>query len=429
MTAQAEAYAGIPARNDGSGAEALEWLFAITMSLVISAYPLAGLFATLTGVESTLVTIPYRSAILGMCIATAFFGLLGSRKQGISIWLFLFLIIYALRLIYDTYLDFLIGADVAWVTFIGITAPPVAAAMFAAGYYDPRKFLLSLAVISTIASGALALVGALNLNLEGISSLEQTGNRLDFATVNAITIGQTGATALACALAIFFSMGMRKWTALTVLAVVLGTWAVIQSGSRGPFVGLAFSTLLLLMVRGNVRGIFMVGLLAIFAVIQLDVLQSTILERLSLSFQDASSLERLQIQSDALAQFLANPATGSAYAELTTMQYPHNLELEAAMALGLGGLVLVFLLLLRAAREILAGMATNDLIVPLIASNSLLFAQFSGSIWGGSILFTTLAILTGGYALNRRRKASYPVSAPSAASERPMESGEKAFVR
>jgi O-antigen ligase len=96
-----------------------------------------------------------------------------------------------------------------------------------------------------------------------------------------------------------------------------------------------------------------------------------------------------------LQQFYDSPWVGSAIIELQFYDYPHNVFIEGAMAVGLAGLLLLVFIILRAVRRIFRALRQGSLLVPLLALQMLTAAQVSGSISQSASMWMFLALFAG----------------------------------
>lgn len=108
------------------------------------------------------------------------------------------------------------------------------------------------------------------------------------------------------------------------------------------------------------------------------------------------------IQLNAIDQAVRNPLLGSAYTELQTGQYPHNLLLESFMALGVVGGVLLLFICLRAGFRAAVRLRLGELLLPLLFVQYFVGAQFSSSLWGAEA-FWAIVVLLGATAPQARR--------------------------
>jgi O-antigen ligase len=378
-----------PARRD-----LLSLLMAWFIPLVIVGYPLAGASAIfLPYLEPTTVTYGYRGLVAAIAAVAVMGGLLRNRVPFFPMALVLFLGAYLVRLYVDSYILGVFRADVAMLFYAGGVLPPVAAVLFAGRTVNPDELIRPVFFAALAASSLLFLIGILGLQSEIISSMEQTGGRLNLETVNSITIGHVGATLLIACIAAWYHPARLLPKVLIAAAAVVAVATMFQAGSRGPFVALAFC-LIVYSVVARRWGVVFAGVIAVLTIaLTSSTDQIVIFDRFTTVGWDASSAARFLTQDYAIAEFLDHPFFGSAYIEPATLDYPHNLILDTAMALGLVGLVLLGIMLFQAGREVAARLREGRFLIALLGLQFFMAAQFSGSIWGHSNLFTVIALL------------------------------------
>lgn len=369
-------------------------------------YPLIGLIATIADIDSVFASIPLRAVTLTVSLYVIVCTARRARWWRRNAWLAAFWIVYLLRLIYDSTVVQLPGAAEALGVFVGISLVPSVASgsagMLALG---PNRGARFLAFCGGFICALTVIIYLFDLGAARTIDADNTGGRLAFEAVNPITLGHVGASTLIALVSL--SRGKMSATdGLFVLAIaVLATWTLLLAGSRGPIVALACSVAFFALATGRIGWVLAFGVGLGSALIYTD---SVILERFSTATTDLSGLERLIIQGNAIVQFLASPLYGSAYVELESMEYPHNLFIETAMALGIGGLLILLVLLARAMRLAWRGIGMGQTLVPLLFIQYFVGAQFSGSLWGGAPLWLTLALLGSLPPSGRRAVAQRP---------------------
>ena len=93
----------------------------------------------------------------------------------------------------------------------------------------------------------------------------------------------------------------------------------------------------------------------------------------------------------------ASPIFGSAFVELNSGYYPHNVLLEAGMSVGVPlALVFLFVLMVAAHRAWTALNSSAHLLVGLLFFQAAVGAMISDSLFGGTVLWVTTALLLGG---------------------------------
>lgn len=372
----------------------LALLMAWFIPLVIVGYPIAGASTIfLTRIEPTTVTYGYRALVVALAALAIVGGLLRRRAPVFPFALLLFLAAYLTRLYVDAYITGIFRADFAMLFYAGGVLPPVAAVIFAGRAVQGDQLIRTTFYSALVASALLFLIGFLGLQSELISSMEQTGGRLNLETVNSITIGHLGATLLIVCVAAWYHPARPVPRILIAVAAVIALATMLQAGSRGPFVALGFC-LIVYSVVARRWGVVFAGLVGVIVVGLLSSPdQIVILDRFTTVGWDASSEARFLTQDYAIQDFLDHPLFGNAYIEPATMDYPHNLILDTAMALGLVGLVLLGIFLFQSGREVAARLKEGRFLMPLLGLQFFMAAQFSGSLWGHSNLLTVVALL------------------------------------
>jgi O-antigen ligase len=108
---------------------------------------------------------------------------------------------------------------------------------------------------------------------------------------------------------------------------------------------------------------------------------------------DTSTQQRIEAVWLSFDLMLENPLVGFGYIEPITGLYPHNLLIEAGLALGLVGAAMMawmqISLLVNAWRHAQHG----DWAIPFLAAAMLANAWISGAIWGSALFFMLLWLL------------------------------------
>lgn len=389
----------------------LAWILALS----VVGYPLAGLISAIGGVSSTLTSIPFRLAV----IATAFVivanaALLRTRFRP-DYLLLLFWAVYTVRLTWDFVIAGIEGADTALVFFVATVVLPCVAVIVVARDFDERTAAWTLFVIGAAVS---VLSVAMQLLGYGVSTalIEDTG-RLSFEAVNPITLGHAGVTTMLAALAAWRTAGPTPRVVL-LIGCGFAIACCVLAASRGPLLALGVALFVYAIVRRKWGWMLVAVALAAYFLPSLIADNSVeLLARFSNLDQDESSLERLLIQANAIQAFVENPVLGSAYTETLTNNYPHNLLIESAMALGVVGLISFATLCLRGGWQALKSLRGGAILVPLLFIQYLVGAQLSGALYGASgfwLMATLLAALSVPVASFTKRTALGPARVQSA---------------
>jgi O-antigen ligase len=217
-----------------------------------------------------------------------------------------------------------------------------------------------------------------------------TEGRLAFEALNPITLGHVAASTLLALLCLTSYRAPFPLRWIQVGIAVVAAICLMVAGSRGPILALGCAGFAYAVMSGRWR--WVVGLSLVVA-ISLFRTETSLFERFATGGQDASSLERLFIQGNAILQFLGSPIYGSAYAELESLEYPHNLIIETAMALGSIGLVVLLIVLVTTAARLRREWRSRELLVPVLFVQYFIAVQLSGSIWGGTAFWVLVCIL------------------------------------
>lgn len=364
-----------------------QWL--LTLSIV--GYPVAGLLATLMDLETTTTSVPLRAGVLLIALMLmARMPLRGPSFWRHHGWLAGFWAMYVLRLVWDVVGAGVPGAGEALFFFLAIVLlPSLALALAWNSGISEQALAWRIALVGGTACLLTTGMQFFELGTSKMLDLDATGGRLYFEAVNPITLGHTAVTTLIALLCLTrYRLGL---THLMVLAI-MGAASVATlslSASRGPFLALVMTLLVFGVITRRWRWMALMATVLAPLLLSSD---STIFERLAGGVEDESSVERLLIQGGAINQFFGSPLWGSAFVELQSLAYPHNLFIETAMALGIAGLAALVMVLawsfLRAWRLGRRG----QVLCGLLLLQYLLAAQVSGSLWGASSLWVLIAV-------------------------------------
>jgi hypothetical protein len=364
---------------------AVAWLF---VGVVIG-YPVAGLLASARDWDSVAASIPLR---IGLILLSAWVWLTTrnpGRGRG-GLWLAAFGIAYLVRLLWDIGVAQVPGAVEALAFFVATVAIPAAALWRGVSSLSEAQAMRLMFILGS----AICLV-ALGMHTLGIGqnrSLTEATGRLSFEALNPITIGHTAVSTLISGLCMVRN-GLKPGQAplLIVGGLAAGT-TLLLAASRGPLLCLAAAGLVFAVVTGRW---FWLALITLALTPFLSAADSQMLARFSAIEQDQSALERLVLQANAIDQFLSRPVLGSAFIELELLEYPHNLFVETAMALGLVGLLLMLFVLAKAWIAIVRHVGAGQLLVALLFVQYFVAAQLSGAIFGHGALAAGMVLLLG----------------------------------
>lgn len=362
------------------------------IALTIVGYPLAGLVASALGLDSTVTSIPLR-ALVALVSALTVLHFVGAGHRFRLDWIILlFWWLYLLRLVFDLGSGQFEDVDIALLFFLATAMIPALAVMVGARGYDEALTARMLFVL-----GAVICAGSVLIDVLGIgdtASLTEVTGRLSFEVLNPITLGHVAATTLIAGLVLWRSPGLPGGRATLIAGAGAALACLLLAASRGPVLALMVALISYSILRGRWGRIFAGGLaLLLIAPMILATQGVELVERFTNITSDLSARERLMIQGNALDQATASPIWGSAYTELVSGQYPHNLILESFMALGLVGLGLFVFICLRGGLQAAVRLRAGEVLLPLLLVQYFISAMFSGSIWGAGGLWVLLALL------------------------------------
>ena len=297
-----------------------------------------------------------------------------------------FLFIYLLRMVYDQG-KFIRGGD-DLIFYIIATLIPLLSVSLLNSLWDDRKMAVSMAL-----GGGVACLFMIAASVFGFSSwrstTENSGGRFSYDVLDSIGVANVGAmTAIAG-----FVWANRRLAILPVLILTLGIVVVALGLSRGPIISMAMAAAGYLWITRRYKTLAAV-MLSTVPLIFSDLFQP-ILETLRLDDigGDDSSLARLIVLQWSIAGILESPVLGVSYLEPITANYPHNLFVEAGLAMGLGGIALAIIICGYAMRAAVARGHRGELFLFLTFIYWLVEAQFSGAVWSNVMLWLSVAIL------------------------------------
>lgn len=372
--------------------------------LVIIGYPAAGLVASAFDWDSQAASIPLRVAVL---LLSAWIIATSRCRPALSRALLLgaFAAVYFGRLVWDAAVASVPGAPEAILFFVVTVFVPCIALWSCARQIDHA------AVARLMFNfGAVICLVAFLMHTSGIGqsrSLTDVTGRLSFEALNPISIGHAAVTTLIAALSL--TQPRLRWGDLPLIfaGVVVALTVSGLAAARGPVLGLAAAAMVYAVATRRWRWIVALTLASL--VLLMDP-ETALWQRFIDVEGDASSVERLLLQGSAISAFLSSPVWGSAFVEPLEFTYPHNLFIETAMALGVLGLSLLFVLLAKSARAAAHLAAERRLLLPMLFAQYFVGAQLSGAIWGNSALWAVTTLLVAHLAAKRTASDTVPMA-------------------
>ncbi len=358
------------------------WLF----SIALFGYPIVGNLISLFQLESRVLSIPFRVAVgvfsLWLIATTKRLRIDGWRRLMLMIWF-----LYCLRLVHDWVFPELDGADYALQFFIATSVLPAVALLKARAFHQRRYALVAFIIAST---GAItSLLTAMFGNAE-VQDVTATSGRLSLAALDPVSLGHLATSAILCGFVLW--RGARIPAKLCIAVIFLGLlWCLILTGSKGPALALVLC-IGLWAVRNGQAWKFAVLALPVLALV-LASEGNPLADRLSGSQEDESTVDRLVVLNDSFKQIEGSPFIGSAFVELNSGFYPHNVFVEAGLALGVPGALLFLALMLFGCWRAWKALRGEYALLGLLYFEGLFAAATAGAIFGATLLWITLAML------------------------------------
>jgi O-antigen ligase len=380
----------------------IKYLQVILISFGILGFQLISNLPEFFGLDSRIVSIPYRAFYLLICILTILHFKWGNKINKFFVPILIFIFFYFLRSVYDSITQYKIN-ECGLVDFWLFA--------YIIGFFPMLPFLFRVNLVSLDRAKLVLFILAIFVNLLGLKNNYEVfndgslgGRFVGNEVLNQISYGQTGVVLVIMCLSYFYSQKITGKLSLIPL-IGLGLMNVALSGSRGPMIELALAIVCFIIINFKKIGVLNLSLVFLlfigFGIYYSDYLIffNTVLDRLQeTSFnQGGGSEERYFLFKEAWMQFLANPIFG--YKGIGV--YPHNLILESFMALGiLGGLLMIFITIIsiRNCITLIKIEATNW--IALIFFMHIIGTFISGAIWNSFEFWSLLAL---SFSLNKNK--------------------------
>jgi len=375
---------------------------------VIAGFGTVSMLQTVLGIGAQYLTVPYRIAILVLSAVIILLSASSKLKNRIYITLLIFFFVYLIRLIYDAFIAEIDGADEAIMYFVSIVAIPTVAASISGvfilddGLTAKRLLILGAFFLALVQTGI-----RLNVVSENWWWNAAGEGRLGFDSLNPIAIGNLCASiVLASVIIVLESRAGLLWRIVAVAVAGVGGSTLLAAGSRGPLIGLALAIAWFGLSRIR-RFAFVLPLIfvALFAGLSSEAVVQRTLDTIDRGYNvDRSAMERLTAQSLAIEDFLSSPLIGRYYIHpnLGRGLYPHNIIIETAMALGIVGLALLFIVILRGALKVLRYFSFEHPLLTMLLVQYTVEAMVSGALWGSDNFFVLLGVLLSSRSIKAR---------------------------
>lgn len=361
------------------------WAFAVS----VSGYPLAAIASTLVADDTGNISMAYRALALILCALAALQGRMAAIGS-VSLLLLLFPTVYLVRLI----LDFINDSAGATNLIFALTTCMIPAFFLATASNRWSERNVAWAVFYV---GSASVLGVLWLYSSGLTTTfaEQSG-RLAFDRLNPISIGHAAVSLLIAAFVVVRVERSALPSLISIGAAGAALTVLYMSASRGPLITLAVCCVVAVPLALRNFGWF-IGVLPVLAMVALATAYfdlTPILETLRLiDLAGGTGGLRLDVIGLATDLFFANPWFGYGVRLPFFIEYPHNLLVEVLSSTGIIGGGAFALLFLSTGHAIHVFAAQRLMLLPLLAIQGFVGAQFSGSLWGLSLLWVVVAVI------------------------------------
>lgn len=365
-------------------------LFPLVLALAMFGYPLVGNVVSLLEIDGRALSVPFRLFVLCLSllllVSCRYIRITRARRFLFLIWL-----AYALRLTYDLMVARLEGADYALQFFLVACVLPAFALLAADDFQQDRFAKLAFAIAVT---GCAATVVGSWLGRFGETDLTQTTGRLSTLALNPVSLGHLAVSAVLCGFVLWRRAGTGILLRASILAgCLVAMYCLVMTGSKGPALALVICVTAWAAARGFLLKILIVGIPLVVLILLSPV--SPLADRLAGLGEDPSTLERVVLLRDTFRQVADSPLLGSAFVELNSGLYPHNMLLDAALAFGIPlALGFTWLVAIGAIRA-WGTLRTPEDLLGLLFVQTLVGGLVSGALFGATGFWCLLALLLG----------------------------------
>jgi hypothetical protein len=378
-------------------------------------YPITALVVTFLGLDTQALSIPYRLMVMSISVLVILSGLF-SRFQGrLDFWLVIFLMLYFIRLIYDYSNNSIIGNVEAIQFYVAVVLVPLLAINLGGGADFAEDVLARLLILAGAVATSMALLAqSLGLGYNPWEIYGTTDVRLGFEALNSISLGHVAVTtALTGAYILVRSNLGLGWRLIALGSVGVSSVLLINAGSRGALI--AFTISIAWFGLTKIKRLAIIGpaltLALTLGVAQTSVFQTAVGSLSGGLATDVSGLQRLNAQAIAIEDFIGSPVFGKHYInpDLESGNYPHNLFIESAMAMGIFGLVLFLIIALRSIKKLFGDFGSTHPLLALIFIQFFVSSFISGSLWASDAFFIyfMIALTTNSDPLRRNANISF----------------------
>jgi hypothetical protein len=385
--------------------------FSLILALSLAAYPLGAAIAQALGIQNTPISIATRIVIASLSIILIVKFVSKNRtnyNNKIIILTLFFWFCYFLRIYYDTIVNLtpmFFEPYEYWIWGIGGSFIPMLGLALVIG--EERNGFLhfrTLYYMFLVSGVSVALTAS--TTVDTVYGQDNSG-RLNLVALNPISLGNVGASLFLMSFWILFLWKRPRKLLSNVLYAgsgLLGAFLMLASNSRGPLMGLALALVFAFVAMNSSRKfwIVLVTIIAAAAFVPAAILidqtfNTGIYERLIAQdqFEDGNVLGRYDRYTLAMKSFTDQPFLGTGLEIPEIGGYPHNVVIESFIAVGLFGATafITLLVILFCKAFIILRSDRGYGWLSLLYVQYVVAAQFSGSIYGSTIMWTIIGAL------------------------------------
>ena len=371
---------------------------ALLIALVLAGYPAVAVVGTIFPLGGNLQSVVFRAGVVGLSALILLVGF-PARRYRMDGVLAAFMLLYLGRLVHDHLFANIYLSDFVLTFYSAAVLLPALALGFAAVGPGLDRLLSRWLMVL----GGIAVFGTVWAESQGLAynpwaEMGGTTPRLMFESLNPISLGYAGATCLVAAFVYLTTYRDSRFWTIFAVAMFIGSGPIIlAAGSRGPLIATIVSLAWLASSKTSRLALIVpavVGLLA-FGLSKTYVVQHLIDTLMGGWELDGSSLGRLDMQRWALEDFARSPIIGAHFASNPASggAHPHNVIIETAMALGMVGLALMLIILLRTGTTLMKGFKDAHPLLTALLIMHAVNAMLSSSLWSGDALFAITAVV------------------------------------
>lgn len=366
------------------------------------------------------VTIPYRIFALGVSLIVLILNWRKKVRPSASLkCYFIFWILLIIRIVYDLYIriDIVVNPGQARETMIFVFFVCLIPAL---SVYKSLSTIDFQKAFNYIFWGHAFLIPVFFFNNPLLFSLDSTGYRLSGnIAMNTIAFGHYGVTLALLAFYWGTTVSKRSLKLLSYFLILIGSFVMLRSGSRGPLIAFAAGFIFYYVVKQRTSvgamtiALFLLSILYALSDFIFDGIRAispTLAARLTLSgysteFEEFST-GRSSLYDEALNSISDSPLWGNSFAIFNSdgsFIYSHNMIIDAFMALGVfGGILFVIMIAFAITNSRhMVSFKFQHWWIALLCIQYIIYNLFSGAFYQSATL-NALLVMTLFYTQNRK---------------------------